>query len=402
MSQKFSHKYNATNTQGAMDKIKDIAVSAGWALHDDQSGASPYAYILSSTGENSDQMPCYLRMYQDTNIIVFLLYGYWNNSTHVGTYYIGHTPSRVVTDDDASFDIYVSANKDCIMATAYIPTQWRYISVGLLDPFVDDAEGTLDTAASSGSNVDLSLGSGEAAGFIVGHNYQIVDGTSRQWVEVNAINTGTDTITIATLSYDFAVDARIGNFPYRWFVYNSQYQYCYLMRYNLNGTANNTTNTGVNAALMNSVYVDPNPRAGQSDLYTVWPLIIHDSACLAGITNDNYNFLRADINLTTHEHTMSVGDIDTGTSTGSNTSTTLNDTGKAWTTDVHQDKVLIITAGIGVGQFRVISSNTGTEITVPTWTTTPDGTSEYTICEEGWLYLYFSNAAAPAGIMRAY
>jgi hypothetical protein len=70
----------------------------------------------------------------------------------------------------------------------------------------------------------------------------------------------------------------------------------------------------------------------------------------------------------------------TGTSSGSNTTTTLNDTTKTWATNQFTATTVLITGGTGSGQERTISSNTATELTIaPIWTTTPDGTSTYDI-----------------------
>lgn len=67
-----------------------------------------------------------------------------------------------------------------------------------------------------------------------------------------------------------------------------------------------------------------------------------------------------------------------GTAT-SGTSTTLTDTGLNMTTDVHAGKTLELNGGTGSGQTRTITSNTNDTFTVPTWTTTPDSTSEYLV-----------------------
>lgn len=68
-----------------------------------------------------------------------------------------------------------------------------------------------------------------------------------------------------------------------------------------------------------------------------------------------------------------------GTATAG-TATTLTDGGQAWTTNEFQSLVLTIAKGTGAGQTRIISSNTGTVITVSTsFTATPDTTSQYTI-----------------------
>lgn len=71
----------------------------------------------------------------------------------------------------------------------------------------------------------------------------------------------------------------------------------------------------------------------------------------------------------------------TGTATGATqgsglTFGTLTDSGQTWTVNDLRGKFLVITAGTGVGQVRVISSNTATAITiVSTFTTTPTGAS---------------------------
>lgn len=83
----------------------------------------------------------------------------------------------------------------------------------------------------------------------------------------------------------------------------------------------------------------------------------------------------------------------TGTATSA-TSTTLVNSGKAWTTNQWSNYQVRITAGTGLGQFRTISSNTSTTLTVSAaWTTTPDATSVYAI--EGnsdFLYLMGNGA----------
>lgn len=70
-----------------------------------------------------------------------------------------------------------------------------------------------------------------------------------------------------------------------------------------------------------------------------------------------------------------------GTATGSQTSTTLADTGKTWTTNEWTNYQVRIVSGTGSGQTRTISSNTATALTVsPAWTTTPvAGSSVYRI-----------------------
>lgn len=82
----------------------------------------------------------------------------------------------------------------------------------------------------------------------------------------------------------------------------------------------------------------------------------------------------------------------TGTATAG-ASTTITDSGKSWSTNEHAGRSVIITAGTGSGQYRRISSNTGTALTVTeAWATTPDNTSQYKIMDD--LHFAFTDGSA--------
>lgn len=84
--------------------------------------------------------------------------------------------------------------------------------------------------------------------------------------------------------------------------------------------------------------------------------------------------------------------FETGTATAG-AGTTITNSGKAWLTNQWANSQIRITAGTGVGQIRTISSNTGTVITVPTWTVNPDATSQYVIeGNDDFFYLLGNNA----------
>ena len=88
-----------------------------------------------------------------------------------------------------------------------------------------------------------------------------------------------------------------------------------------------------------------------------------------------------------HNENFSVGTI------ASATSTTATVTGKTWATNQWTNYEIRITGGTGLGQYRTISSNTGTVLTVPAWTVTPDATSTYEIqANSDFLYLLGNNA----------
>lgn len=71
---------------------------------------------------------------------------------------------------------------------------------------------------------------------------------------------------------------------------------------------------------------------------------------------------------------------ESGTATGAQTSTTLQDTSKTWVVNQWAGRTVTITAGTGSGQTRTITSNTATILTVPVWGVTPvAGSSQYSI-----------------------
>jgi len=75
------------------------------------------------------------------------------------------------------------------------------------------------------------------------------------------------------------------------------------------------------------------------------------------------------------------------------TATTLSNAAKTWEVNGWTNYQVRIISGTGMGQTRIISSNTATQLTVPAWTVTPDTTSVYVIePNENYLYL-LGNAA---------
>jgi hypothetical protein len=74
------------------------------------------------------------------------------------------------------------------------------------------------------------------------------------------------------------------------------------------------------------------------------------------------------------------GAVDTGTSSGSNTQITFNDTTKSWTTNQFTGGAVQITGGTGSGQIRRISTNTSTQLVLNwPWGTIPNATSQYSV-----------------------
>jgi hypothetical protein len=81
-----------------------------------------------------------------------------------------------------------------------------------------------------------------------------------------------------------------------------------------------------------------------------------------------------------------------GTATSA-TSSTLVNSAKNWALNQWANSQVRIVSGTGAGQIRIVTSNTATTLTVPTWTVTPDATSEYVI-EGNDDYLYYMGSAS--------
>lgn len=66
------------------------------------------------------------------------------------------------------------------------------------------------------------------------------------------------------------------------------------------------------------------------------------------------------------------------------TSTTLVDSTKSWTADRYIGAMVKIWYGTGAGQYREITDNDGTTLTVADWDVTPDATSYYVLYSTSW------------------
>ena len=90
------------------------------------------------------------------------------------------------------------------------------------------------------------------------------------------------------------------------------------------------------------------------------------------------NAIRPDSILSTLDGNMETALTASGTATAGS-STTLTDSGKAFTVNGLTGQLLTITSGTGANQTRTVTSNTATVITTAAWTVTPDNTSVYQV-----------------------
>ena len=86
-----------------------------------------------------------------------------------------------------------------------------------------------------------------------------------------------------------------------------------------------------------------------------------------------------------HIYSTKFGSVEVSSTATAGASTTLTDSTETWTVDQYEDYVLWIYGGTGSGQYRGITSNTATVLTItPAFTVTPDGTSTYRIVKLGY------------------
>lgn len=79
------------------------------------------------------------------------------------------------------------------------------------------------------------------------------------------------------------------------------------------------------------------------------------------------------------------GNVEDNGTASSSTSSTLVDSSKSWTDDAYEGMVVWIYSGTGSGQYREITANDSTSLTVSEdWDTNPDGTSKYRITLLGY------------------
>jgi len=248
---------------------------------------------------------------------------------------------------------------------------------GHLDTKFLTVETDLTAQATLGAHKSLVVTS--STGFLIGSYYQILGsaGEGRDKLQVESIPDGTH-IVVVNLPRQYEIGARIGQTlsTFGWGAGSGSFwTTCEI---DMVGTANNGGYPAyLNLPLLVKNRVDPNVRDG---FYWLQPLLLYGYAGIDDFIGYNQNYI-LDAPLGVVEDTFDVGRQDSGTAE-SGTATTLTDTDKAWTPDAWIGKVIIITAGTGVGQTRKITDNDATSVTVATWTTNPDNTSQYVIADE--------------------
>jgi hypothetical protein len=149
-------------------------------------------------------------------------YLWWNATTHCG--YGLWAGKKITTSDDADFSYDFRGGDECMFIQSRIGTSWTCF---YLDEFTGDVEllkpstqiGVLQSGVTAGTSVVLQLDTGEAANFVINDYCFIIDMQDHSWVncvKITNTDTGTDQITVDTISQNFPAGAIVGSYPHRY------------------------------------------------------------------------------------------------------------------------------------------------------------------------------------------
>jgi hypothetical protein len=348
-----------------------------------------------STGENSNRIPEYINIYThiSATTIYFRTHYKYDSVTKLfsGSSIVNY--SGYVTTNQTGFYIWLWGNKNLVFVGTKVVSTYYRIFFGWLKPFFT-LQTDLTDAATSGNSAVLTVTS--TVGFEVGYSYQIVGAAleGRDTLVITEITNSTS-MKVSNLPSNYSSGSLIGIAPS---IFGNYYggNGAVAITCADSASALDTAPTSNNSTTMLPIAdVDPDFRTSK---YVLQPFVITKSgSSIIGYMDEN--MLSCSTAGLVIEDTFAVGRLDSGTSTGTNSITELNDTSKSWTVNAYANKVVIITFGLGSGMIKKIISNTATKLTISSdyvFETIPDNTSQYIICDEGYRFFASGTGAGTA------
>ena len=385
-----------TSIDDAFSKMCTAMVNMGWTLHD---SVSTTEKVYKSNGSNSDRPYGYIRLYSSSGRIYFEPYLYWNETTHAGTC-VTYVNSNYVAFAAGS-RLWVAGDDDLVMFRESTTTG-TYKFFGHIPTFFNSTHTTLTAGATSGASATLTVDS--TTGFASGKKFQIVGLTEgRDQLEVESV-TDTTHLVVANLPRNYASGAHLG-FPAHCFGGNTHNTYpenfyCVAMPDAVGLTAPGSSPYLKIDDLLPVSTMDPGAFSGR---WVLGPSLVMDMSQTYLIGMIDNNFLRPGGG--SIDDIFGLNDDGAEPESGSPTSvstTTIADSSKSWGTNEHQNRYVVIVDGTGVKQIRKILSNTATELTVNTWFTTPDMTSDFKICDKAYRLNTSDGDALMVGLEQEY
>jgi len=384
MAYKYRSGKNYNNRADFLSDLWTQLEAMGWELHDDQS-ASNYK-VYKSNGELGDRIYEYIKIDWNTaDEIYFYAYCWWDATAHSGN--CAANEYYNISTSESGFKGWIYGSKNLVAIMTKIGSSYYRVVFGHFDTKFLTVETDLIADATSGNDVTIEVS--DTTGFKAGSYYQIFgsQGEGRDKVQVESVTDGTH-LVITNLPRDYKVGAKIGQVPSTFVVSDGRYFYLTCPFY---ASGTNTSNIDTYFDLgydMNMLiyedFINPSLR---DNFYYLQPLLGEEhyrSGSITGLafTCYNQNYILQAPN-GTYEDVFYVGVQDSGVAE-SGTDTTLVDNDKNWTSDSLIGKVIVITGGAGAGQIRKITDNDATSVTVDSWETNPDNTSQYVIADEAY------------------
>ena len=388
-----------TNALTAAEIVTQLT-TMGWTLYDDMSAS--YYKVLLSNGESGTLPPLYIKVGWSGSTNVSLdVYAHWNSTTHTS-----NLAALSVTSTFAVNKIlWMWGNKNFVCAVQETSGPVTYVAIWghIITPPTDAVNTTTTGAVSSGTSVTIPVTSN--SGFIAGAVYQIQDPTTGYRQTFTCSSVGTNSIVASSLGIGYVSGSLVGTHPWNAFGSSSLGSTVYVMNSHKNAAYN--TSPATNTASLNITNDDlmfkalSMPAIGTIVKRRFFPVTIIEnyggSYRYCGTLEDGngYFMVAPALNVSNASDSATAADFDaiymgqqdSGTTTGSNTVTTVNDTNKSWTVNQWAGKVVVCTSGTEVGQIRKIISNTSTQLTVsPDFTTIPVS-GGYVIADRGYRYL---------------
>jgi hypothetical protein len=359
--------------------------------------------VYKSNGENADRIYEFVSIQSyvaTTDIRAYTAYKYDTTTKALTAQtFTGYTP--YVATSESGFYLWLYMNKSHVFIFTKVSTTYYRANFGHGNPWINTPLTILTADATSGSSVTITVTSTE--NFEAGYTYQIVGAAmeGRDSVVVSSITNSTQMV-ITSLPRNFATGAKIGTYPSCFGHHRSgSYTFYISCPSNVSGLVDSGTYSNVSlSSMFATTCIDLSFRTGKYSLVSVsydseYKFAVNDMGLAGlGFYLDDFVLLTGSAGVSV-EDTFTVTQRDTGTSSGSNSSTTLNNTAKSWTVNAFADKVVVIIFGTGIGQIKKIASNTSTQLTLEsgwTFSITPDNTSQYIICDKAFRILFDTTA----------
>lgn len=406
--------------------FSSVLQTAGWEVWDNATADG--SIVLRSDGEAGGGVYCYVRIFTTGTWI----YPYWNNVTHDSTapYKNAWGTGRNV---GPSYGWFIYASKDGFLAFVHSAGSVGSTNIACLVHASEQpanawrqtttADVTLPVAGTNKTGTG-TISVQDASQFIVGARYVMFDptGGKRNSFLVSARDTTNNTIsTVTALTGTYCG----GTYPTGSYIGTSAYPWACLttdkpIKMFAGGFTGNAVDydDGSNNTVIQIGYaaVTNTPSSASPGGANAWvseacpafgvlpnslnmsPARFHE--CSGGNdTGECYHFFHGYVpfiniipfitsfffekQVMGNLDVVTDGVIDSGTSTGSNTNTVLNDTSKTWVANAYTGKILVMTSGNETGQVRKILSNTVNSVTVDSMYIIP-GTCTYVICDEAY------------------